>query len=162
MAMTEGRYRFQNVKNADLYLGVQDNMILDNGGSLALEPYDGYQGSQILQSSQIWYLVKYSIESEYMMINQRTGYLACIRGRSTDDGATAIQYYTQLVESDGSFQLWTFEEYNGNLLIRNVNSQKYIGPHSRQATQNNYIIQYHNQTSEDNYQEWVAKPVTLN
>ncbi|WP_446011835.1 RICIN domain-containing protein [Candidatus Electrothrix sp.] len=159
--LSEGRYRFQNIKNGSLYLGVQDNMRFDNDGSLALEQYDNISGSGILLSSQVWYLIQYQSKGTYIMINQRTGYLACIRGRSKDNGATAIQYYTQLVESNGSFQLWTFQDYNGNILIRNVNSQKYIGPNSRNASNNNYIIQWSDQTSEDDYQVWSPKPVTL-
>ena len=138
--LTEGRYRFQNVKNENLYLGIQNDMKLDNGGSLALEQHD-ISGSDLLLSSQVWYLIQYKSTGTYMMINQRTGYLACIRGRSKDDGATAIQYYTQLVESDGGFQLWTFEDYKGNIFIRNVNSQKYLGPQNRDASNNKYIIQ---------------------
>ncbi len=113
MRITEGRYRFQSVKNKKLYLGIQDNLIYTNGGSLALVEHDQYKGSDILKSSQVWYLIDYKYENQYMMINQLTGYLACIRGRSTENNATAIQYYTQLVEyqtseeiSEDTYQEW--------------------------------------------------------
>ena len=109
----------------------------------------------VLESPQVWNIIQIR-KSSWILLNQYSMNVACIRGRSTDNGATVIQYHTQGI----AFQEWDFRQLqNGNWLIRNQNSEKYIGPQNRSTANDHYCIQWDDQTGEDSYQQWQFNPV---
>jgi hypothetical protein len=142
------RVRVMNTKSSR-YLSVQADCVNNEDCSLTI---NDLLGGDILSSTQVWTILQYR-SGNYILINQYSGYLAGIRSRSTDNGATANQYPCQLPIA--VFQTWSFSQLqNQNWLIRNVNSGKYIGPHNRDISNGNYIIQWDDQSSDDPYQEW--------
>jgi hypothetical protein len=147
------RVRIKNVKSGR-YLSIEGDETNWGREDASLSIRDWMEEEPVLESPQIWNIIKYRDE-EWIMLNQYSKYLACIRGRSTGNGATAIQYPAQFLPTD-PFQEWNFKQLdNGNFLIGNDKSKKFLGPYYRETTQDTYIIQYDDQTSEDNYQEWV-------
>jgi hypothetical protein len=149
------RVRIMNVKSGR-YLSIEGDKTNWGNDDASLSIRD-WMNKPVLESPQVWNIIKYR-DNEWIMMNQYSKYLACIRGRSTDNNATAIQYHAQFLPTD-PFQEWNFEPSNGNYLIKNYKSKKFIGPHGRGTGQDNYIIQWDDQTSEDNYQEWVFEEI---
>ena len=94
---------------------------------------------------------------EYVLINQQSGYLASIRGRSTSDDATAIQYLPQLLETDGGFQRWQLDKVGDAYLIKNSNSGMVLGPNNAEVRDNNYLVQSKYQGFA--YQQWLFELV---
>jgi len=150
---TSLRVRIKNIKSGR-YLSIEnppDNW-KNYDASLAINDWSGIE---ILSSPQVWTILRYRAD-DYILINQFSGNLASIRGRSTDNGATAMQFFGQLQVASEKFQEWTFRKLqNGNYLIGNVNSGKYIGPHDRSTAPNTFLVQWEDQKGEDSYQEWV-------
>jgi Ricin-type beta-trefoil lectin domain-like len=148
---TSVRVRIQNIKSGR-YLSIegdQSNWANDDA-SLTIRDW---LNKPILESPQVWTIIRYR-DDQFTLINQYSKAYACIRGRSTTDNATVIQFHDQFVAEP--FQQWRFSPMqNGNWLIQNVNSLKYIGPQGRSTGNDHYCIQWTDQTSEDSYQEWV-------
>jgi hypothetical protein len=150
------RVRIKNIKSGR-YLSIEGDQNNWNNDDASLTIND-WLGIDVLSSPQVWTILQYRANS-YILINQFSGYLASIRGRSKDNGATVTQYHCQLPISE-PFQQWTFKKLeNGNYLIQNVNSSKYIGPHNRDTGNGTYCIQWDDQTGEDSYQEWVFEEI---
>jgi hypothetical protein len=146
------RVRIKNIKSGR-YLSIEadQNNWKNDDASLTIRDW---LGIDVLNSPQVWTILRYRANS-YILINQYSGYLASIRGRSKDNGATVTQYHCQLPISE-PFQQWVFRKLeNGNYLIQNVNSSKFVGPQGRSTGNDHYCIQWDNQTNEDSYQEWV-------
>lgn len=155
---TVHRVRVKNIKSGR-YLSVEgdaSNWCNDDASLTIRDLLD----LDVLESPQVWNIIKYR-QSQWIMLNQYSKALACIRGRSTSNGATVIQYHTQcLVGEDEPFQSWRFVQLgNGYYLIQNANSGKYIGPQDRSIANDHYCIQWDDQTSIDIYQEWVFEEI---
>lgn len=104
----------------------------------------------LLESPQIWNIIQFR-SNAWIIMNQRSAHLACIRARDTGNEAVAIQHHNQGIP----FQHWDFVRLdNGNWLIKNINSGKCLGPQGRSTENGRHCIQYDDQTREDNYQEW--------
>ncbi len=155
---TVHRVRIKNLKSGR-YLSIegdQSNWCRDDA-SLTIRDW---LGGNVIENPQVWNIIHYR-DSQWIMLNQFSKALACIRGRSKDDGATVIQYHSQcLIGKNEPFQEWSFTLLeNGNYLIKNANSGKYIGPQGRSTENDHYCIQYTDQTSLDSYQEWVFEQI---
>lgn len=149
------RVRIMNVKS-QRYLSIEGDNSNWNNDDASLTIRD-WLNLPVLQSPQVWNIVQ-TPQGHWLLLNQYTCKLvACIRGRSNDNGATVIQYHTQVIEEP--FQQWDFVKKNDNYLIQNVNSEKYIGPHGRTTSNDEYCIQYVNQTAEDTYQLWTFEEI---
>lgn len=149
------RVKIKNIKSGK-YLSVEGDSPnwLNDDASLTIRPW---LGLPILESSQVWRIFQQG-DNSWVMLNQKSGLLASIRARSTDNNATAIQYHIQNVHE--KFQHWDFELLeNGNFLIKNIHSQKYIGPQARSTEDDHYCIQWEDQTKEDSYQQWVFETI---
>ncbi|MBI1320965.1 MAG: hypothetical protein GC168_18720 [Candidatus Hydrogenedens sp.] len=146
------RVQIKNIKSGR-YLSVEgdDNNWKRDDASLTIRDSLGLAA---VSSPQVWTILQYRPNS-YILINQYSGSLACIRARSQGNGATAIQYHSELVYAPEPFQQWNFTQLkNKNWLIGNQNSGKFIGPQARETGNDHYCIQWDDQTAEDSYQEW--------
>jgi hypothetical protein len=133
-----------NWERDDTSLSIRDWMVMD-------KPQ--------LESPQVWNIIQYR-DDIWILMNQFSLNLACIRGRETGNGATAIQHNYHRTPGQ-PFQMWRFKWLpNGHWLIQNVYSGKYLGPESRRTDNDHHCIQWDDQTGEDNYQEWVFEQVT--
>ncbi|MGE7957821.1 RICIN domain-containing protein [Pseudomonas sp. NPDC089530] len=147
------RVMIQNIKSGR-YLSIEGDASnwSEDGASLTIRDK---LNKPVLESPQVWHIIQFR-SAAWVLFNQYSMNVACIRSRSTDDGATVIQYHTQ----GQAFQEWDFKQLpNGNWLIRNLNSEKYIGPQGRSTANDHYCIQWSNQTSEDSYQQWQFNPI---
>ncbi|MGZ8216133.1 RICIN domain-containing protein [Methylomagnum sp.] len=150
------RVRIKNVKSGR-YLSLEGGPSNWRNDDTSLSIKD-WLGSDVktLESPQVWNIIQYR-ESSWIILNQHSMHIACIRGRETGNGATAIQYHTQ----GFSFQEWRFNPLqNGHWLIQNINSGRYLGPQGRETRNDHFCIQYDDQTREDNYQEWTFELCT--
>ncbi|MFD2234581.1 RICIN domain-containing protein [Phaeospirillum tilakii] len=150
------RVRILNNKSG-LYLGLEgkeDNWSGDDT-SLAIRQLDSSHPD--LESPQVWSIIQYR-PAGWIMLNQFSMKVACIRDRSTDNGATAIQYHTEGL----SFQQWNFvQQDNQTWLIQNLHSNRFIGPQGRSVQENHYVIQWNDQSGDDTYQAWTFQEVVI-
>ena len=150
---SQARVRIKNIKSGR-YLSIEGDASNWSNDDASLTIRD-FLNLPTLESPQVWNIIQFRSES-WVLLNQYSMCVACIRNRSTDIDATVIQYHTQ----DLAFQQWNFEQLeNGNWLIKNLNSNKYIGPQNRSTANDHYCIQWDNQTSEDSYQEWIFETI---
>jgi Ricin-type beta-trefoil lectin domain-like len=127
--------------------GSKDNWASDNA---TVTIRDGLADAP---SPQIWTIIPYG--TAWVLINAYSMKLLSIRDRSTDNNATVTQFHAQIGESGPIYQTWSFDQLNNDyFLIRNLHSNKFIGPHGRSTGQDAYCIQYENQSGKDSYQEW--------
>ncbi|WPN58495.1 RICIN domain-containing protein [Pseudomonas sp. P9_31] len=147
------RVMIQNIKSGR-YLSIEgdaSNWPNDNASLTIRDRLD----KPTLENPQVWQIIQFRSTS-WVLFNQYSMRVACIRGQSTGNGATVIQYHTQGL----AFQEWDFKPLpNGNWLIRNINSGMYIGPQDRSTANDRYCIQWDDQTEEDSYQKWQFNPV---
>ncbi|MCG8472156.1 MAG: RICIN domain-containing protein [Desulfobacterales bacterium] len=128
----------------------------NNDASLTIREFSP---SDTLECPQVWNIIQFR-KGAWIMMNQYSGFFASIRGRSTGDNATAIQFHAQYTLPSEPFQEWDFIKLaNGNWMIQNVHSQKYIGPENRSTENDHFCIQYSDQTIEDSYQQWVFEEI---
>ena len=147
------RVRIKNVKSGR-YLSIQGEKSDWNNDDASLTIRD-WLNIPTLGSPQVRNIIQFR-ETAWILLNQYSMRVACIRARSTDNNATVIQYFTQ----NDIFQQWNFEKLeNGNWLIKNLNSKKYIGPENRSTSNDHFCIQWDNQTKEDSFQEWQFEAV---
>lgn len=156
-SVTYARVRIMNVKSGR-YLSIEGDESNWQNDNASLTIRD-WLGLTTLASPQVWNIIQFR-ENCWILMNQYSGFLACIRGRGTGDGDTVIQYHAQYTLPSEPFQEWSFQQLpNGNWLIKNANSEKYIGPQDRGTSNDLYCIQWSDQTSEDSYQEWVFESI---
>lgn len=150
--------RIKNVKSGR-YLSIQGNdLSYWNSDDASLTIRDKLNRSTV-ENPQVWNVIQFR-PGKWILLNQYSMRVACIRGRSDDNDATVIQYHIQneTIPND-PFQLWTFERLdNGNWYIQNVKSKKCIGPQDRSTANDHYCIQYDKQP-EDSYQQWEFEAV---
>lgn len=149
------RVRIKNIKSGK-YLSVQGDYSnwLNDDASLTIREWLNLSP---LKSPQVWRILQKS-DNSWIMLNQNSCLLASIRARSQSNDAIAIQYHIQNVSEE--FQHWNFELLeNGNFLIKNVHSHKYIGPQCRSTENDHYCIQWDSQILEDSYQEWTFEKI---
>lgn len=155
------RVRIRNEKSymnsggkSERFLSVEGKEWDGNDASLTIRDWMDMSPDK---SPQVWILKqieRLSSPAFWILENQHSGKMACIRGQSKGNDATVIQH-----ERDGEllpYQFWNFLQLqNGNWLIQNINSGKFIGPQGRdEKTNDHYCIQYDNQTGDDSYQQW--------
>jgi len=147
------RVRIFNIKSGR-YLSVEGDKRNWQNDDASLTIRD-WMELPVRESPQVWTIIPFR-DDMYHLVNQYSGSLACIRGRDRDNGATMIQYHNQYTLPENEpFQEWNFTELNnGNWLIKNANSNKFVGPEDRSTSNDHYCVQWDNQTSEDSYQEW--------
>ncbi|MEG3921277.1 hypothetical protein QUA07_19515 [Microcoleus sp. T3_A4] len=155
------RVRIKNIKS-QRYLSIEgDKQNWDNdGASLTIRDPISLDDDPVV-NPQVWHIIQFRSDA-WIILNQYNAHLASIRDRSKDDRATAIIHHSEIGSAAEPFQQWTFvsHEKGDGWLIQNMNSKKYIGPQDR-STENDHfcIIQFDNQTKEDNYQLWLFEEV---
>ncbi|HLL06221.1 MAG TPA: RICIN domain-containing protein [Myxococcaceae bacterium] len=149
------RVRIQNVKSKN-FLGIEGDEWGSDSLNLAIRELSGLPPRE---SPQVWILFPFREDNVFWLVNQYSGYLASVNGQSLDNDARVIQYPCEFVAEKPTFQEWEFVQRNGRVLIKNMHSQKFIGPKGRATNDGQLCIQYEDQSGSDNYQEWILADV---